>query len=59
MVLDVNLGGLSLLTVTLEVARVNQGLHPSFFEYETHVPAGTSVIDSPTLKLEIHRDSPR
>lgn len=46
MVLDLSLGPVSLLSVTVEVAATNQGLAPEFFEFEAHVPEGIRVETS-------------
>jgi hypothetical protein len=43
LIVDASFAGVSLLRFTAEVARCNQRLPAAFFEYHSHVPAGTPV----------------
>jgi hypothetical protein len=45
LVVDVSFAGLSLLRFTVEVARYDQHYPASFFDYRSHVPAGTPVME--------------
>jgi hypothetical protein len=47
LVVDVSFAGLSLLRFTVEVARFQQHYPAAFFDYRSHVPAGTPVIREP------------
>ncbi len=43
MVIDLSWGPVSILSLTMEVARIDAGLDEKFFDISTHVPPGTPV----------------
>jgi len=45
MVFDIDLSGLSLLRITLELAEINTGYEEADFSYRTYAPPGTPVVE--------------